>query len=49
MNDYAFCNNSDCPLKDNCWRYIQGMNAKGDNWWTEGEWDGKMCKLYLGN
>lgn len=49
MNDITYCNNKDCPLKDNCWRYIQGMNAKGHIWVFKGEWNGKSCAYYMGN
>ena len=49
MNDIAFCKGEKCPQRDNCWRYIAGMLSHGDNWWVGPRWDGKKCKLYMGN
>ena len=52
MNDQAFCRGGDCPLKNNCWRYIQGMGVPPMfAWYEEPGYDKKtkICELYLGN
>ena len=49
MNDAGYCSNNNCPLKDSCNRYILGLNAGKEERWTEGEWNGKFCGIYIGN
>lgn len=46
--DMTYCSGVGCPLKDNCWRHIDGL-GQDVVWQTEPLWDGKTCQLYKGN
>lgn len=43
-----YCKGVSCPLRDNCARYVLGMNAK-EGQWLEGDNHGSRCDLYMGN
>lgn len=52
INDKDFCSGEKCPLRDNCWRYIQGLGApKIITEWVAPKYDKetKICENYLGN
>ena len=51
MNDIEFCKGTDCPLKDNCSRFILGLNAPKFSWWIEPLYKSETnsCELYRGN
>jgi len=48
MAETEFCSGDGCPLRDNCSRFVLGMNDRHENR-HEPEWNGQKCDLYNGN
>lgn len=51
MNDITFCPGTDCPLKQRCLRYLQGMQhddlGNYGYWWMEPAYSNCACDNYL--
>lgn len=53
MTDFALCTGTNCPLNDNCKRYVMGRQIKkeeiGAYTWTSAQFSKKflMCPLFV--
>lgn len=52
MNDIAYCSGKNCPIRDNCRRYVFSLGVPPMfGWWEQPQYSQmtNSCPLYLGN
>lgn len=49
MAEAEYCSGDGCPQRDNCSRFVMGMNDQHKENRHEPGWDGQKCDLYYGN
>ena len=45
-NDEALCGGHACPLKENCQRYLSGLESGGFGYWTVAMYKDGVCEHF---